>query len=158
MHYEPISFAQVVLAGKDTQLALYRAVRSWLQEKFGPVTEGEDWVPTFKGKDREQPSYFQLLDLRGWHPTSDQNDVVRRMLIGAVCNRSAARRLHRRSGLPFEIIVCIDQVDATRSWEQVRRICAWLDAQGVDAAYVGDLFEDEYYGARWQTETGALLA
>lgn len=146
---------------EDPQLVLFRAVRRWLQERVGPVEDCADWHPTFKGKDTAHPSYFQLLDLRGWDPAGDQNDTVRRMLIAAVCNRSAARRLHRHpdpKDLTFEIVVCVDQVDAPRYREQVRRICAWLDAQGVESTYIGDFFEGEYYGALRQTDTGALLA
>lgn len=78
---------------EDAQLALYRAVRSWLQEKFGPVTDGEDWVPTFKGKDPEQPSYFQLLDLRGWDPASDQNDGAHCSTLLAVGGTSCLGRV-----------------------------------------------------------------
>ena len=145
---------------EDSQLVLYRAVRRWLQERLGEVQDTADWFPTFTGKDPARPSYFQLLDLRTWDPSGDLNDTVRRMLIAAVCNRSAAYRHHHdhaKQAVTFEIIVCIDQVDAPRYREQIRRICAWLDAQGVDSVYIGDLFENEYYGGRRITETGALL-
>src|SRR5438128_2024199 len=125
-------------AGVDSELVA--AVRRWFKEKdrmVDPLHQCPMFLERTEGT-QNPSSMAELLDLRGWIPAQDVD--VRRMLINAMVNRS--RALRENYVTSYEMVICTDT--GMGDDDQVRKLKVWLDAQGVAAFIIGDLFEGEF--------------